>query len=141
MDQQPAAHGDHPIQGLMKTAMESIKAMTDVSTVIGEPVETHDGGMIIPVSRVSVGFVAGGGEYQAARQGTTDLPFGGGSGAGVSVRPVGFLVVHKDQIRLLPVDTNTAVDRLLDMFPDLVDRAQTWWRARREEAPAEGARA
>ncbi|MCY0864296.1 MAG: spore germination protein GerW family protein, partial [Sulfobacillus sp.] len=50
----------HPIEGLMKTAMESIKGMIDVNTVVGQPVETADGATIIPVSRVSLGFAAGG---------------------------------------------------------------------------------
>lgn len=82
---------EHPIQGLMKTAMESIKEMVDVNTVIGDAVEAPDGSVIIPVSRVGLGFAAGGSEFGDNRE--SELPFGGGSGAGVSVQPVGFLVV------------------------------------------------
>lgn len=129
---------EHPIQGLMKTAMESIKGMVDVNTVIGEAVETQDGTVIIPVSRVSLGFVAGGGEYgfaaeevQARRGGDANghaWPFGGGSGAGVSVAPMGFLIVSPQSIRFLPVDQRAAVERILEATPELIERLQSAWR-------------
>lgn len=121
---------EHPIEGLMKTAMESIKEMVDVNTIVGDPVETPDGSVIIPVSRVAAGFAAGGGDFDTAEgggngeEGGGHLPFGGGSGAGVSVQPVGFLVVGQGQIRLLPVDGNSTVDRLIDMAPQLVNQMQ-----------------
>jgi len=110
----------HPIEGLMKTALESVKQMVHVNTVIGEAVEAPNGTVIIPVSRVSCGFVAGGGEYEAG-EGQRSLPFGGGSGAGVSVVPIGFLVVGS-YIRFLPVETNAVVDRLLDLAPELLEK-------------------
>jgi len=116
---------DHPIESLMKTAMESIKEMVDVNTIVGDPVEAPDGSVIIPVSRVTAGFAAGGGEYEAANAGKGEsLPFGGGSGAGVSVQPVGFLVVGQGQIRLLPVDQNVIFDRLIDLAPKVMDQVQ-----------------
>ncbi|MEG6616263.1 GerW family sporulation protein [Peptococcaceae bacterium 1198_IL3148] len=120
---------DHPIEGLMKTAMESIKEMVDVNTVIGDPVETPDGSVIIPISRVACGFGAGGGDYSAKGEGRGEEPqkhpFGGGSGAGVSVQPMGFLVVGNGQIRLLPVDNNAIFDRVIDMIPTLLDKMQS----------------
>jgi len=117
---------NHPIQGLMKTAMESIKDMVDVNTIVGDPVETPDGSVIMPISRVTFGFAAGGSEFEAVRShadGTN--PFGGGSGAGVTVQPVGFLVVGAGNIRLLPVDTNTVVDRIIDVAPQLLQQIQS----------------
>ncbi|MBC7335126.1 MAG: GerW family sporulation protein [Clostridia bacterium] len=111
---------NHPIEGLMKTALESIKQMVDVNTVIGEAVEAPNGTVIIPVSRVSCGFVAGGGEYELG-EGQKSLPFGGGSGAGVSVVPIGFLVVGPS-VRFLPVETNAVIDRLLDLAPELIEK-------------------
>ncbi|MDD2497997.1 MAG: GerW family sporulation protein [Desulfitobacteriaceae bacterium] len=120
---------DHPIENLMKTAMESIKEMVDVNTVVGDPVETPDGTVIIPISRVSCGFAAGGGEYETlAPENKTEinkLPFGGGSGAGVSVQPMGFLVVGKNQVRLLPVDGNMVIDRLIDVAPQVLNQVQS----------------
>ncbi|TGE37746.1 sporulation protein YtfJ [Desulfosporosinus fructosivorans] len=123
--------GNHPIESLMKTAMESIQQIVDVNTIVGDPVETHDGSVIIPISRVSCGFAAGGSEFAPADDNKENvntggqapaLPFGGGAGAGVSVQPVGFLVVGNGNIRLLPVDGNVVVDRLIDAIPDVLDR-------------------
>ena len=130
---------EHPIQGLMKTAMESIKDMVDVNTVVGDPVETQDGSVIVPVSRVSFGFAAGGGEYggEAGKGEEADraLPFGGGSGAGVTVAPVGFLVLTPDAVRLLPVDGGAVLDRLIDLAPQVLDRMG--WHRRPEAAREE----
>jgi sporulation protein YtfJ len=123
--------GNHPIEALMKTAMESIQQIVDVNTIVGDPVETPDGSVIIPVSRVSCGFAAGGSEFALAEgskenanpgEQTSALPFGGGAGAGVSVRPVAFVVVGNGNIRLLPVDGDVVIDRLLDTVPDLLER-------------------
>lgn len=119
---------EHPIEGLMKTAMESIKEMVDVTTVVGDAVEASDGSMIIPVSRVSFGFAAGGAEYAAGEPGEDEeqaLPFGGGSGAGVTVQPVGFLVVSSGTVRMLPVDGSAIYDRLIDLAPHMIDRLQS----------------
>lgn len=113
---------EHPIQGLMKTAMESIKEMVDVNTVIGDAVEAPDGSVIIPVSRVGLGFAAGGSEFGVPKE--TELPFGGGSGAGVSVQPVGFLVVGQETVRLLPVSQGAILDRLVDLVPEVMDKVQ-----------------
>ncbi len=120
---------EHPIQGLMKTAMESIKEMVDVNTVVGDAVESPDGSVIIPISRVMFGFAAGGGEYDLASGKTSppavpQLPFAGGSGAGVTVQPVGFLVVGQGTVRLLPVDGGAVFDRLIDLAPQLVTQLQ-----------------
>ncbi|MFY9175527.1 MAG: GerW family sporulation protein [Peptococcia bacterium] len=124
---------DHPIEGLMKTAMESIKEMVDVNTVVGDPVETPDGTVIIPISRVACGFAAGGSEFcsqnqnqnKNQEQGSSALPFGGGSGAGVSVHPMGFLVVGQGQVRLMPVDGRNALwERMVDVAPEFVEKIQ-----------------
>ncbi|WP_018085149.1 GerW family sporulation protein [Desulfurispora thermophila] len=123
---------EHPIENLMKTAMESIKQMIDVNTVVGDPVETPDGIVIIPVSRVACGFGAGGGEYACQPEQNKDKQnqageppgFGGGSGGGVVVHPVGFLVVNKGQVRFLSVGNNAIYDRLLDVAPQFINQLQ-----------------
>lgn len=127
---------EHPIATLMKTAMENIRQMVNVGTVVGDAVETPDGSVIVPVSRVSFGFAAGGGEYEIGgggerrRAGGGDenqegtLPFAGGSGGGVTVQPVGFLVVGQGNVRLLPVDRSAVYDRLIDLAPQVLD--QVW---------------
>lgn len=127
---------EHPIQSLMKTAMESIKEMVDVNTIVGDAVETADGTVIIPISRVTFGFAAGGGDYETdeATQPHDVHPFGGGSGAGVSVKPVGFLVCSPvNGIRFLPVEGNQLYDRLIDIIPQALDKIQEIIRRRDEE--------
>lgn len=123
---------EHPIEGLMKTTMESLKEMVNVNTILGDPVETPDGSVIVPVSRVTFGFAAGGSEFanggmavkekKAEGENFGDMPFGGGSGAGITVNPVAFLVVGKEQTKLLPVDSNILVDRIIEAAPQLLDK-------------------
>lgn len=124
---------EHPIEGLMTTAMQSIKDMVDVNTIVGDAVQSPDGTVIIPISKVSFGFAAGGGEYNTCceteagdggegKECGTKLPFAGGSGAGVSINPVAFMVVGQNQIKLLPVNVNSSVDKVLDLVPELFDK-------------------
>jgi sporulation protein YtfJ len=114
---------DHPIDGLMKTTLDSIGRMIDVNTILGDPVETPDGNVIMPVSRVCFGFAAGGSDWaRESSSVSSDSPFGGGGGAGISLNPVGFLVVGNKQIRFLPVTSDAVFDRLLDVVPDVLTR-------------------
>lgn len=117
---------EHPIGELMQTAMSSIKDMVDVNTVIGKPVEASGGATIIPISRVSFGYVTAGGDLntqEKARNGTgnQDFPFAGGSGAGVSVQPVGFLVVSGESVRMLPATCQTVADRMVELIPTVME--------------------
>lgn len=126
---------EHPIEGLMLTAMNSIEDMVDVNTIIGEPIETSNGIVIIPISKVSFGFAAGGSEFKGE---TVDeykkkdkdesiqyrLPFGGGSGAGVSINPISFLIVQDNKVKLLPVNHSSCFDKILDYIPELFDKVE-----------------
>lgn len=124
MDEQ-AEKNNHPIEGLMKTAMQSIKEMVDVNTVVGDAVETNDGTVIIPISQVACGFAAGGGEYAGNVQGRSpEMPFAGGSGAGVSVKPMGFLVCRMNDVRLISVAGNHLAERMVDIAPQLLDKLE-----------------
>lgn len=115
----------HPASELMETVMGKIREMTDVSTVIGDPIVTADGITIIPVSKVSFGFASGGsdfiGKHQQANQSN---PFGGGSGAGVNIVPIAFIVVKDGNVRLMSVEAPpaTTVDRLIDSAPEIIDK-------------------
>ena len=124
---------EHPIEGLMLTAMNSIQDMVDVNTIIGEPIETSNNIVIIPISKVSFGFAAGGSEFneetideyikkEKEEQIQYKLPFGGGSGAGVSINPVAFIVIQENNVRLLPIEHCSSIDRLLDYIPDFMDK-------------------
>ncbi|NLT16916.1 MAG: sporulation protein YtfJ [Clostridiales bacterium] len=122
----------HPIENIMKTTMEQITEMIDVNTIVGDAVEASDGSVIIPVSRVSFGFVAGGAEYGQGKEGKAetlsaddaqtgeDLPFGGGAGAGVCVSPMAFLVVGNGQVKLLPVDAGSLYGQIINAVPHVI---------------------
>ncbi|MBE5813340.1 MAG: sporulation protein YtfJ [Clostridiales bacterium] len=113
---------NHPIDGLMSSAMNSIKEMVDVNTIIGNPVNIPDGTVIIPISRVSFGFAAGGSEFSGNKE--SKLPFGGGSGAGVTINPVGFLVVGNGLVKFVAVGQPTAADKLVDYMPEAIEKIQ-----------------
>jgi len=128
----------HPINGLMQTAMENIKDMVDVNTIVGEPVQTPDGSVILPISKVGFGFAAGGSEFQGTEEAgkgnaksnsneghnaSVQLPFGGGSGGGVSITPIAFLVVGTQGVKVVPLDSQTHIlERLIDSAPTWVDK-------------------
>lgn len=118
----------HPIETIMSTTMENIRDMIDVNTVVGDAVTPAEGTVIIPISRVSFGFVAGGGEYglKTPQPTANDLPFAGGTGAGVTVQPMGFLVVKNDQVRLTPAQYYAPVDRVIEMIPPLLGDVRRW---------------
>ncbi|GAX91841.1 GerW family sporulation protein [Effusibacillus lacus] len=118
---------DHPIQGLMQTAMENIKEMVDVNTIIGDAVETPDGSVILPISKVGFGFAAGGSEFEIDGQDAgSGHPFGGGAGGGVSITPIGFLVVGNGQVKLLSSEApNQLYERLIDLAPSLIEKIQS----------------
>lgn len=113
----------NPIENFMKTTMENIKDMVDVNTIVGTPIEAKDGTLILPISKVSFGFAAGGSEFvtKESASSNSDLPFGGGSGAGVTVKPVAFLVIGSDSLRLLPLDPNNPYEKIVDSIPQIID--------------------
>lgn len=114
---------EHPIDNLMKNTMESLKSMVDVNTVIGDALTTNDGGIILPISKVTLGFASGGTEFadNLTEKALSSYPFGGGSGAGMSVKPVGFLYVRNGSIRYIPVEENSTYDKIIDTIPQLMD--------------------
>ena len=114
---------EHPIGELMQTAMASIKDMVDVNTVIGQPVQASSGATVIPISRVSFGYVTAGGDLSGRekRSEEAEFPFAGGSGAGVSVQPVGFLVVSGDSVRMLPATCHSVADRMVELIPTVME--------------------
>jgi len=126
---------EESLQSLVSATMESIQQMVDVNTVVGDAIETPQGVVIVPVSRVSFGFIVGGSDWEpdgsagSGQQGQMkDKTFGGGSGAGVTVQPVGFLVVSEEDIHLIPVDEDNPYIQLLHLLPDVLDDLLGTWR-------------
>lgn len=126
---------EHPIEGLMLAAMDSIRDMIEVDTIIGDTIQVQENVNIIPISKVSFGFAAGGSEFKGEsiedykrREDEENIsyrnPFGGGSGAGVSIKPVAFLVVQGENVKLLPIEHNCTIDRIIDYMPELCEKAE-----------------
>lgn len=111
----------HPIERLMDSAMAKMKTLVGSDTVVGQPIRTADGVSIIPVTKVTLGFLTGGGEYgDITRQARAEYPFAGGSGGGVSVAPIGFLVSDGKTVKLVGIDDKSAFDRLFETVPDIL---------------------
>lgn len=124
---------NHPIEELMVTAMNSIKEMIDANTIVGEPIKALNNTVIIPISKLGFGFAAGGSEFndetvnsynRRAREENIKyrLPFGGGSGAGVNITPVAFLIVQNDNVKLLEASHSSVLDKLVEYIPDTIDK-------------------
>ena len=112
---------EHPIKGLMDVTMEKIRQMVDSNTIIGNPINLADGTTVLPVSKVTFGFASGGSDLP--NKAAKDL-FGGGSGAGVTIAPVAFLVVQPGgNVRLIQLtDTSNNIDRALSLLPEMMDK-------------------
>ncbi|TVX92847.1 GerW family sporulation protein [Paenibacillus agilis] len=138
---------EHPIEGLMQVALENIKGMIDVNAIVGDPVQTPDGSVIIPISRVGIGFAAGGSDYriingeksqnqnQQVHRYPPQQPFGGGSGGGVYMNPIGFLVVGKQNVQVVSMDNNThLLEKIIDSTPQIIDRLESLFKRKDSHA-------
>ena len=116
----------HPIGELMETTMSKIREMIDANTIVGTPIKTDDGITLIPVSKLSFGFASGGSDFQGKNAGT-NANFGGGSGAGVNITPVAFLVVKDGNVRIINAQpaASSSVEKVVDAMPELLDKVKT----------------
>lgn len=113
------------IENLMQQAMTKIKDIIDVNTVIGTPVTCPDGTMIIPITKVTVGFVAGGGEYSQnipPKNAQKEYPFAGGSTAGFAVNPVGFLIGSDKNIKFVSVENKNVFEDIAKIVSDITSK-------------------
>lgn len=113
----------HPIEEIMGVSMDKIREMVDINTIIGEPISSPDGTIIIPVSKVSFGFVSGGSDLPSA---AADK-FAGGAGAGVTVKPQSFIVIKKDgDVKLLEMGEKASpIESVVDALPDIVEKIKS----------------
>lgn len=114
----------HPLPNMIESAMQKLKEMVNVNSVVGDPITTPDGVTILPVCKVSYGLGGGGTDLPSKNMSQSAYPFGGGTGIGAKVVPVAFLIIKGDSIRMLPVaaPANTTVDRIVEQVPDVLDR-------------------
>lgn len=133
----------HPIEGIMYTALQGLKDMIDVNTIVGDAITTPDGSVIIPISKVAIGFGVGGTEFEKfnAKKSDSTEPknmFGGGTGGGISLTPEAFLVVGNGKIRMISVTPQNGIyDRLLDMAPVAIDKVAELFKKDKKEAEPE----
>ena len=101
---------ERKIESLVDVSLDKIRSLIDVNCVIGSAISLPDGSNIIPISKVSVGFVSGGGEYNDlnAKRNAADFPMAGGTGGGFTVSPIGFFVVNNNKFKLIRADKSTA---------------------------------
>lgn len=124
---------EHPIEGMMGTTLDKIRQMVDVNTVMGDPVTTPDGTVIIPISKISYGFASGGSDLPSKTHAEKNY-FGGGAGAGVTVTPLAFLTISGGNVRLLQIDPyNSSADRVIGMIPEVADKINEFMNSRKEK--------
>ena len=109
------------VNDVMNQTMAKMKELVDVNSVVGNPINTPDGTTLIPVSKVTFGFASGGSD---GTQKAEKAAFGAGSGAGVSITPIAFIVITNGNVRMIYIDppTNSSIDKVIDMVPDLINK-------------------
>ena len=125
----------HPVSELMRSTLEKVHELVDTNVIVGQPINTPDGVTLIPISRVNFGFGSGGGDYGKVQP----KGFGGGGGAGVKIDPVAFLTIKDGVTRVLPVAAPpvTTLDRIVEMAPDLMDKAEKFLDKKKAEKEQE----
>lgn len=113
------------IEEVMSSGMRNLRSLVDVDVVVGEPIKSANSNLtIIPLTKVSMGFVSGGGEYYSELKDLKkdrEYPFSGGSGAGLSLQPIGFLVIEKNDVKIIKVDQKTAIEKLIEIVPEVAN--------------------
>ena len=130
----------HPIGDLMTTTMQKLREIADVNTIVGKPILAGEI-TIIPISKLTVGFASGGSDFTSKNQKPEDdNSFGGGSGAGMNLSPVAFLIVKGASVRLMPVapPPGTAVDRVVEMVPDVIDKVTGFIEKQQDKDKSQG---
>ena len=110
----------------METTMSKIREMVDVNTIVGTPIKTDDGITLIPVSKVSFGFASGGSDFQTKNTQAGSANFGGGSGAGVNISPVAFLVVKDGNVKMISAQPNppSGIEKVVEAVPEIIDKVK-----------------
>lgn len=110
------------IEDVMVSAMKNLRTLVDVDIVVGKPIQANEKLLIIPLTKVTMGFVTGGGEYYSELKEikkSTEYPFSGGSGSGVSLKPIGFLIVRDGSVELVKIEAKSAIEKLIESVPEV----------------------
>lgn len=126
---------ENPINKLLDVSLGNMNRLVDVSKVIGQPIKIDDDKIVIPVSKVTFGFGAGGSEFNNSdvydsEFGEEIFPFGGGSGGGVSISPIGFLSLDKGRISILNIEReNSLLEKVLNIVDDFIKPGKDYSKA------------
>ena len=110
------------IEEIMNSSMENLKSIIDIDVVVGKPLFASDCLTIIPLTKIIMGFIAGGGEYYSElkeMRKDTEYPFSGGSGGGLNLQPIGFLVVKGSCVEVIKIEEKSALEKLIDAIPEV----------------------
>ncbi|MBQ8749034.1 MAG: sporulation protein YtfJ [Clostridia bacterium] len=110
----------HPIEDVITDTLKNIKDIIDIDTVVGSPVKTESNNTIIPISKVIVGYLGGGGEYYDTKVKKIDHPFALGSGAGMCIKPIGFLIEERGIVRYIETESNSGFEKVVSIITDTV---------------------
>ncbi len=126
----------HPVEGMLNVSMEKLRDMIDVDTIIGKPISAHNGLItIIPVSKVSFGFGSGGSDFPTKSASET---FGGGAGGGVSIKPLAFLVIKVDEVKLLQIDdSDKGFLKLINSAPEMFSKLSGMFKHKKDNSKSE----
>lgn len=128
---------DNQVNRLLGVTMDKIKEMVDADTVVGKPITTPDGTVIIPISRISYGFASGGSDLPSKAQPSAGL-FAGGAGAGITVSPIAFLAISNGNVRILQIEPYfSPVDRALEKVPQVIDQLTSLFKKAPQDTPEE----
>ena len=117
---------EETVNSIIDIAMERLKEIIDVNTVVGKVIEISENISLVPISKVSVGFVAGGGELSTRNKNKLPKePFAGGSGSGFTVNPIGFLIIENGQVKYVNCDAKTPLDEIMKLSSNIVNKVMT----------------
>ena len=110
-----------PIERVMDNAFGKLRTLVNADTVIGKPMLLENGTALIPISRVTMGFMTGGGEYSDMTGKAVEFPFAGGSGVGAAVSPIGFLVCQNGDYKIINIGDKSLYDKILSLVPEALE--------------------
>ena len=110
----------HPIENVLSDTLSNLKNIVDVNTVVGDAITTPNGSVIIPISKVCVGYVGGGGELSTKPVKRGEYPFATGAGAGLNIVPIGFLIQEENDTRFIQTNIGEGVEKFITAFSNLM---------------------
>ena len=129
------SQNQHPISDFTASALSSLRSLVDVNTIVGEPITTPEGVVIIPISKVSFGYASGGSDLPTEK--AAEL-FGGATGGGVTIQPLAFLVINGKEVNLMQMQSaNSTGDRIVNAMPGLLDKIFEFVKKNKDEEGAD----